>query len=87
MSIRFFDNLVGMLMGYPSEACGMLGECACQFVVEADGSTYPCDFYVTDEWYLGNLLVADLDQLKNSATGKRFVEVSRYVDPECRECR
>lgn len=87
MSIRFFDNIVGMAMGYKPEACGMSGQCACQFVVEADGSTYPCDFYVIDEWCLGNIKDKDLDELKNSEAGKRFVEVSKHIDPKCRECR
>jgi uncharacterized protein len=52
VSIRYFDNLVRMAMGMPSEMCSLLGSCQCQFVFEADGSVYPCDFYVTDEWKL-----------------------------------
>lgn len=41
-------------MGYRPEACGMSGVCSCQFVIEANGGVYPCDFYVIDKWYLGN---------------------------------
>ncbi|HHW01310.1 MAG TPA: anaerobic sulfatase maturase [Thermoanaerobacterales bacterium] len=87
VSIRFFDNLVRIVMGYKPEACGMQGRCSCQFVVEADGSTYPCDFYVTDEWYLGNIKDKDPDELKNSEAGKKFIEVSKHIDPKCRECK
>lgn len=35
---RYFDNLLLMLDGCPPEACGMLGRCGLQYVVEADGS-------------------------------------------------
>lgn len=87
VSIRYFDNLVGMFMGYRPEACGMLGECQCQFVVEADGSVYPCDFYVLDEWWLGNLKDQGFGELQNSETGQKFIELSRLVDPKCKECK
>jgi len=87
ISIRYFDNLVGMLMGYPPENCGMSGVCRCQFVVEADGGVYPCDFYVIDKWYLGNLKINDFDEIAKSETVKEFIEVSRYVDPKCRQCK
>ena len=87
VSIRTFDNLVGMYMGRRPEACGMSGVCSCQFVVEADGSVYPCDFYVFDEYKIGNLLTHELEDMANSQVVKNFIEVSRYVSPECRECR
>lgn len=87
ISIRYFDNLVGMVMGYPPEACGMSGICSCQFVVEADGGVYPCDFYVLDEWYLGNLKDSSFEDLKFSENGKRFVEASKHRSPECSGCR
>ncbi len=87
ISIRTFDNYIGMLMGYRPEACGMLGECQCHFVVEADGGVYPCDFYVIDEWYLGNLKEKELGELKDCDTAKRFIETSRFIDPECNECK
>ena len=50
VSVRYFDNLVMLVMGKEPEMCSMRGVCSCQFVFEADGSCYPCDFYVTDEW-------------------------------------
>lgn len=37
VSIRYFDNLVGMLREYHPESCGMGGVCSIQYVVEADG--------------------------------------------------
>ncbi len=87
ISIRYFDNLVGMLMGYPPESCGMSGRCTCYFVAEADGGIYPCDFYVTDEWRLGSILESDLEMLSNTDIAKRFVEASKPVDQDCKSCR
>lgn len=87
VSIRFFDNLVGLLMGIRPEACGMQGVCNCQFIIEADGGVYPCDFYVLDEWYLGSIKDAGFSELKFSEAGKQFVEVSKHIDPKCTDCK
>jgi len=87
ISVRFFDNLAGMVLGQQPEVCGMSGECTCQFVIEADGGVYPCDFYVNDTWYLGNVREASFDELRESVTAKVFVEGSRHIDPKCNQCR
>ncbi len=86
MSIRYFDNLAMMLYGYAPESCGMAGSCSCYYMIEADGSVYPCDFYVTDEWRIGNILTDEFEEMSNSENAKRFVEISKQVAPECKEC-
>lgn len=87
VSIRYFDNLVTMIGGYPPESCGMSGMCSCYYMIEADGSVYPCDFYVTDEWKIGNILTDGFDQMHESETAKHFVEVSKQVADDCKKCR
>lgn len=86
ISIRYFDNLVTMIAGYPPESCGMSGSCSCYYMIEADGSVYPCDFYVTDEWRIGDVRTDDWEQMINTETAKRFVAVSRQVADECKTC-
>lgn len=85
-SIRYFDNLVQMAMGYPPECCSMMGRCQPQCVLEADGGVYPCDFYVIDEWYMGNIQEMSLEELKASPAARRFVEVSIRLPEKCRDC-
>ena len=87
ISIRQFENYVEMLLGYPPEACGMSGVCGMQHVVEADGSVYPCDFYVLDEYRLGNLNTDTLEQINVRRNEIRFIQNSAVVDPKCRQCR
>lgn len=86
ISIRYFDNLAGMLLGYPPESCGMSGRCSAHFVVEADGSVYPCDFYVFDDWRLGNIQTSNFTELAQSGKAADFIGSSLYADPQCREC-
>lgn len=85
--IRQFENYIGILMGQYPEACDQCGVCNYQYVVEADGEVYPCDFYVLDEYKLGNLNrvdIADIDK-KREETG--FVAYSKTDHPQCTECR
>ncbi len=86
ISIRWFDNLAGMMIGMPPEACGMFGECTCQFVVESDGSVYPCDFYVLDEWKIGNIVHDGFVEMRESDNAQKFIQSSRHVDNECIQC-
>ncbi|MEI6132835.1 MAG: anaerobic sulfatase maturase [Bacillota bacterium] len=87
ISIRYFDNILSIMLGYPPESCGMSGVCTCQFVIEADGGVYPCDFYVNDDWLLGNILEQGYFDLKHSEKCIEFEEVSKHIDPKCRECK
>ena len=85
-SIRYFDNLVWMLKGNAPEQCSMRGCCGLQYLVEADGSVYPCDFYGLDQYRLGNLLEHDWAELDRTREALGFVEASRRVPEDCRRC-
>ena len=84
---RYFENLVGILKGYRPEACGMAGMCNIQNVVEADGSVYPCDFYVLDDYKIGNLLQDDFIQIHKNRQNLKFIENSIKVEDACKECK
>ena len=86
ISIRNFDNWIGILMGRPPESCGMLGRCGCYFTVEGDGSVYPCDFYVLDKWRLGLLTENTFAEMLAGKTSKEFIESSTPVDEKCKSC-
>ena len=60
VSIWLFENIMQMALGQFPSQCGMLGRCAPQFVVESDGSVYPCDFYALDEYRVGDIRNDDL---------------------------
>ncbi|HJA91996.1 MAG TPA: anaerobic sulfatase maturase [Candidatus Eisenbergiella merdipullorum] len=84
---RTFENWIGILLGQPPEACSMNGFCSEQWVVEADGSVYPCDFYVLDEWKLGNIREDSFEEMNRKREELQFAALSRHVPQECRSCR
>lgn len=85
--IRQFENYIGILAGYQPEACDQRGECGIQNVVEADGSVYPCDFYVLDEYRLGNLNENQMAEIDERRRQTGFLERSKKLDEGCLSCQ
>ena len=86
LSIRNLDNYVGMLLNLPPESCAMNGRCSAYFVVEGDGSVYPCDFYVLDRYKMGNVAEQSFQEMYDSELCRKFVAESLWVDPACKQC-
>ena len=84
--IRQFENYIGILMGYRPEACDQCGICNIQNAVEADGSVYPCDFYVLDEYKLGNFNTDQLDAIDRKRAEISFIERSKKLKENCLSC-
>jgi uncharacterized protein len=83
---RYFENLVGMLAGYEPESCDMKGNCSIQYVVEADGGIYPCDFYVLDEYRIGNIMEDSFEKINENRKELQFIQKSTQLHKKCREC-
>ncbi len=84
--IRQFENYAAILMGYLPEACDQRGTCSLQYVVEADGSVYPCDFYAVDEYCIGNFNENTFAEIQKKREDIRFVERSEKLSDQCRRC-
>ena len=87
VSVRDFDSYVNMLRGYPPSSCAMQGKCGGYFTVEADGSVYPCDFYVTDDYKIGNINESSFFSLAKSERLSDFINGSVCTIEECRACK
>lgn len=86
VSIRMFDNILHILLGLPPESCDMMGVCSANLVIEADGSAYPCDFYVLDEWKMGMVQDTPLQDLIRSERAMKFVTMSHPRPEACKTC-
>ncbi len=83
---RLFDNLLLMADGQPPEACGMSGVCSMQYVFEANGDVFPCDFYMLDEYRLGNLNENSLSEVDEKRAELEFVKCSVVTEEACKNC-
>jgi uncharacterized protein len=86
ISVKFFDDVVNLFFKGIPTACGIDGHCHVQYIVEADGGVYPCDFYVLDDYLAGNLTRQTLREIFETDTMRSFVSSSRAVPPVCRTC-
>lgn len=86
VSIRLFDDYVHLAMSLPASTCTADGSCGGYYVVEADGSLYPCDFFCLDQWKLGTLKNNPLQELLTSEKAQEFLEESRHRPAECSAC-
>ena len=86
VSVRRFDDLIRAAAGQTPEECGSRGWCSLQFVVEADGDVYPCDFYCLDQYRLG-AISEGIPALAGSENGKSFLrDGAPALKEECRSC-
>lgn len=85
--IRQFENYVGLAAGIMAESCDQRGTCGVQYVVEADGGVYPCDFYMLDAYRLGNFNTDRIEKIDAARKEIGFVERSLRLDEACKACR
>ena len=84
--IRYFENLLALLLGYKAESCDMNGLCSVQYAIEADGSVFPCDFYMLDDFYLGNMNEDSFEVLNENRNRIGFIEQSLTIPQQCQKC-
>lgn len=87
ISIRTFDDYIRHLLRMPPSSCAAAGSCGHYLVCEGDGSLYPCDFYVLDQWYLGNIHNCTIEDAMNSTNARTFLEEGAKRPAECASCR
>ncbi len=85
LRIRWFDNLVQMLWGFPNEACTLAQECG-YILLEHNGDCYPCDFFVEPDQLLGNVHEGSLREMLGSEMFRRFSQAKSKLHADCTEC-
>ena len=86
-SIRLFEDYIHILLGDGGSTCATCGQCGSYFVIEGDGSVYPCDFYAMDDWKLGRLREIALAEMAEGEELKRFFSWGLEKPAECGQCR
>ena len=86
ISVNIFDNIMLMLMRKPPFQCGVNGRCSIQNIIEADGSVFTCDFYVTDTNNLGNIHTNTFYEINNCNIALEFKKPLKlpYICEKCK---
>jgi uncharacterized protein len=86
VSVRLFDQLLARLNGKESLQCTSQPLCGGYVVVEHNGDVFPCDFQVTPDRRLGNILEQDWEELLGSSRYSAFCARKRDFHPACGAC-
>jgi len=87
ISIKLFDDVVNyFLKGIPG-SCGINGVCHNQYVIEADGGVYPCDFYAFDRYKSGNLSESTPREIFDTEKVQSFLNEKPELPKICESCR
>jgi len=87
ISIKLIDDIVNLLAKNMVTACGLTGQCMPQFIVESDGSVYPCDFYVLDKYRVGSFCEDSIKQLFENDIMQGFTNERKSIGELCKQCR
>lgn len=86
VSIRNYDDYLRLMLGMLPGSCAASGACGSYLVVEGDGSLYPCDFFVLDQWCMGNIHESSVKEALDSPVSRAFLEEGRERPAACRTC-
>lgn len=85
-SVKLFDDIINLFHYGRATACGITGQCRVQYVIEADGSVYPCDFYALDEYRLGYIQEQTLSELFHQPQALTFLSSRKTLPSKCATC-
>jgi uncharacterized protein len=84
--VRLFDEMLITFVEYVPASCYFAPTCIANLVIEHDGTVFPCDFFVEDEWKLGNINDKSFDEISNDPLLTKFIERKRILDTKCESC-
>jgi uncharacterized protein len=86
VSVRAFDALLQSFLGMPNDLCVYSEGCNAGIVVEYNGDVYPCDFYISESWRLGNVMEERLESIVAKPALSSFAARKRSLPARCEGC-
>lgn len=86
VSVRLFDALLTYMVTGERIMCRLERNCCQYFVVEYNGDVYPCDFFVSGDLRLGNVVEDSWQALSAKPLYKRFGKRKLELPPVCLGC-
>ena len=87
ISIRLFDSVISYCVLGRHSICTFMPKCNDYIVIEHTGDAFCCDFFVTEEWKLGNIMETPIEKLASGQVKKKFSGSKRKMHNKCVVCR
>lgn len=87
MSVRFFDNILNVYLQQEAEICTHRSVCPTTIVLEQNGDAYPCDFYINEEYKIGNVWTSSLRDILGDIVYSNFLSKKPNLPLKCMNCQ
>jgi serine-type anaerobic sulfatase-maturating enzyme len=84
-SDRLFNAMIARFMDIDPGMCTFAADCSSYLVVERQGEVYPCDFFVKEEWKLGQISDG-LHKLSRHPVRRKFAGLKSQARKSCGDC-
>lgn len=85
-SVRFFDNMLSVYINREAELCIHRAACPTSLVLEQNGDAFPCDFFINEEWTVGNVANSSIADMLAHPNYTRFHRMKPALPDKCRSC-
>jgi len=87
ISIRLFEDILFYLVDAIHVSCTFREKCDGYLVIEYNGDVYPCDFFVNNDWRIGNIHQHTLTDMLTNHTRSGFLRLKPAYAGHCRSCK
>lgn len=87
VNIRFFDNIIAIILAYPAENCELRGYCSIGNIISSKGDIYPCSHYLGEENKIANIKEVNFKELIKRKEAISFVKEGLVIKDKCKVCR
>lgn len=87
ISIRLFEDILFFLVDGINISCTCKSLCDSHLIIEYNGDVYPCDFFVNNEWRIGNIQQHSLSELISHPLRIKFMNLKSEYAVHCTECK
>jgi len=87
ISIRIIDSILNYIVYGRHTNCTFAQRCDDYIVIEHNGDAFCCDFFVEDDYRLGNICQTPIEQLAHGERKRQFAKQKRSISNKCLVCR
>lgn len=86
VSVRFFDNMLSVYTNREAELCIHRAACPTSLVLEQNGDAFPCDFFINEQWTVGNVANSSISDMLAHPNYARFHRMKPALPDKCQSC-
>ncbi|MGG3926977.1 anaerobic sulfatase maturase [Metabacillus fastidiosus] len=87
LSIRFFDDMLNVYINREPGLCIHRAACPQTIILEQNGDAFPCDFFIHQDWKIGNIGTHSIDEILSHPLYDKFLKMKPTLPDPCKTCQ